>query len=173
MDRQAGLPGSVSPRAAKRPPPSPVAPVLAPTQRARSGGGTSAPDAAGLKFEGSMPLRSMDASQPAQSPFHWSSENQMPICCGEPLFTMTADHWPASSPGTVVCFVVPPKAQVSPDSAAHFSSTVWVPLTKVVTAVPDRLALSPTAATSVVAGAPSISYWTLPPIGVGEGVAVG
>jgi hypothetical protein len=76
---------------------------------------------------------------------------------------MTADQAPADSPGTVVFSTVPPRAHVSPFWEAHPRRTVWVPSRNVVTAVPDTVTPSATRSTSVVAGAPSIWYFTVPP----------
>jgi len=40
--------------------------------------------------------------------------NTIAICWGEPSMTRTTDQPPARSPGSVVCSIVPAKAQVSP-----------------------------------------------------------
>ena len=97
----------------------------------------------------------------------------MPICWGEPSLTMTADQSPARSPGTVVCSVVPPKAQVSPSRAAHSSRTVWVPPTDVVTAVPDSSRHRRRRRRLWWRGLRRAGNWTVPPTGVGDGLSRG
>src|SRR5262245_45159864 len=133
-----------------------------------------------------MSERPNDAIRPSQSrTYAGSEESQIAICWGEPSLTNTADRAPADSPGTVVFSTVPPYTQRSPFLAAHPSRTVWVPLTNVVTAVPETLAPLATASISVVAGAPSPRQLTVPPndpawrlatgvlLGVGVGAKVG
>ena len=133
-------------------------------QGAGSGGGHQCPGLHGTELPRSSSAGLIDATKASQSlPAAGSADSQIPICCGEPSLTMTADQVPGGSPGIVLFSVVPPRTRLPPSWAAHAGRTVWVPARNVVTAEPDTLSPTATASTSVVAGAPSTWYCTEPP----------